>query len=1434
MPTYGRFETVRDLFRGGLGTVSIARLEGKGDKDEYVVKAYVITASVRDRSEAEAEAKAFLRRAETMAKLTAAKARHWAPVHEAGLTPTGAFYATDRYKRSLDQLISGRVRLDAAAMWNIVNSIYQGLRELRAACERSHGALKPSNVLLDRVGQVDRARIVLSDPAGTAPEGELGDLRALGRIIYLLVFYQPFRELGGYPLVEAAEWSKLGRKANAWRALCNRLLDPAATPGTLGLDSVAEDIKALRERKRKKGSGLAPIAAAVVLLGGGAAAWYFTAGGGGGGGGGGTDPGVGGPANRTQAEAMWREWMLGSLWLKGLANSKAAQLPDGGLPQGLRDELAKLEGVNWVQWEHNPRKVPGLRVRSDIAMARAAEDPSAYLDSDGDQQRAISHGTAIAGLRAQAREWAVLAAREKRVEEFTSRGWTVVASLIKSRLEDFKAAAELREGSADDVMQQGKTAGDAMAALAEMEPHLARIEAEWAELQKVYQEVAGVNDPELSKLAERVKLLDQRPAFTAGSELRDMPDRIDRVASGFVRVRDALAKWGGKPPEGFEVARGLDSEPDTGAWLEEYAARLSSYRPARPRLENPLNTWDVTGELASLEGKQSELMRRLARDVPENKRGGLEDRLRALGDALGRLRAARQGLYNEAEQIVAGGESGEATREALTQIEQRRRSLDGELANAQREAGAIGQAIDLAIDLAMGSAQARDAIAQMTAPEWSLRLAAVSEAWEGQRQEVLAALDAGTLSDDLAQQRMESLGNLLGDIEEELRDGPSLGATDLSESLSDEDRRGLRNRLDQLVDEKRQEAARRMLAEAALQAGVPRAGAEFDPGGLEAAQQYARWSRSVEQMLKELSRAERLLEDAHPYDERSGEISARSLIEGWSNSGREEWRELQDHLGGLVARAREIESAEQERDSARLVERARNLDDFPVAMASWRALGRVEGWPRPGEEARNEATMYRSLRIAAEGRQWADEDRRTDIMEELTEDGLARYARVFTRARTPQELRDTLNLQDRYGDRFAVETLSRPVRYNLALLELQDSARAVLQKGTLTPQDEEQLRSLAAGFASRVEGLGVEQAGPWVQELIASMAETAAPAASGPRLEDLGPGAAGWVLANNDLERPAYENSDEAGNIVRLEFARVQVGDGDPVYVSTQEVSLGAFVTMVRQSEEPGKIEEIVAQKKWGFLSEVLEGRFTGQAHLRTWVADQTGQQPVRFYPARDWMNEGAASNAYAGTAPPPPRDLGMNVPMQRISIVAARDAARLAGCRLPTVQEWQAAAATETSAVWNLRDELWSAQNERMKRSTDLGAWRLDANNGAFLMQDDSGVAPSDGSLWFEAVDAPRGEVFRHIRGNVAEFVATGGDATKPEGWAVIGGSALWPPSVPTDEPQSWRGLGWDSRAYSDVGFRLAFDAKGAVAAGPTFAQRVERVMENPPWVWE
>jgi TPR repeat protein len=251
MATFGGYEIVEELYRTPFGYVCSARRAGaeqNGPATEFVVKVYEAPDTDGDGLPGPdlIGSDGFLGRARLQQKLAQANARHWAPIHELGLSDGKPFYVTDYYPRTAQKLIAGRVVLGATGLHDVIGSIAHGLRELQDACGQPHGSLKPSNILIGGAGEVSGAKIVLTDPLCGDDHRQIeqgADLHALGALLYQLVMHRPFHD-PAWPVEDSEEWSHLGKFAGAWRALCTALLDPdvAHRPDPQALDRTLAEL----------------------------------------------------------------------------------------------------------------------------------------------------------------------------------------------------------------------------------------------------------------------------------------------------------------------------------------------------------------------------------------------------------------------------------------------------------------------------------------------------------------------------------------------------------------------------------------------------------------------------------------------------------------------------------------------------------------------------------------------------------------------------------------------------------------------------------------------------------------------------------------------------------------------------------------------------------------------------------------------------------------------------------------------------------------------------------------------------------------------------------------------------------------------------------------------------------------------------------------
>jgi hypothetical protein len=175
---------------------------------------------------------------------------------------------------------------------------------------------------------------------------------------------------------------------------------------------------------------------------------------------------------------------------------------------------------------------------------------------------------------------------------------------------------------------------------------------------------------------------------------------------------------------------------------------------------------------------------------------------------------------------------------------------------------------------------------------------------------------------------------------------------------------------------------------------------------------------------------------------------------------------------------------------------------------------------------------------------------------------------------------------------------------------------------------------------------------------------------------------------------------------------------------------------------------------------------------------------------------------------------------------------------------------------AWNLRDAQWSkwkaaaaglAKDSKIPTWPDVEAfWPAGVSTSPIAGPASVPAhAGDDGMPLPGPVASDPSHRFGHLVGNVAEFVldqplsieewtdpAAVGAAVERQAAGsvrVIGGSALSAPSVPLDQPQPIDKFNIEDKwGYSDVGFRLAFDAKGAAAPPLPVAARIVKLIDR------
>ncbi len=430
--------------------------------------------------------------------------------------------------------------------------------------------------------------------------------------------------------------------------------------------------------------------------------------------------------------------------------------------------------------------------------------------------------------------------------------------------------------------------------------------------------------------------------------------------------------------------------------------------------------------------------------------------------------------------------------------------------------------------------------------------------------------------------------------------------------------------------------------------------------------------------------------------------------------------------------------------------------------------------------------------------------------------------------------------------------------YNLARYELRQGLQS------LPKRDDASARPLIERFASTIEPLAatVADAGPALKAARALLETPPAPRV-GPGDFPLAQGGAGrakWTPAGDATEdgRIAYTLAVDGVPPQTLVFAPVEVG-GKTVFVSTTEVSVGVASSTLAASGR-GELFATLTQD-WN--------RFVTRRGLRTWepllkspvLAGKAplGPVPSEGDPLRGWLPRPAGADRVAGLlAMPEAPGPQWNSPMQGVSPEAASVIASAMNCRLPSVDEWRASLATEglsgsdTPPVGaQLRGRQWKKQFDatRAARAASVnlsfpqdGSFTPAGAAGPTSPEADDDILPIDEPSFLMApVDSGPGKVFKHLIGNVWEWVLVdtakfdrlGPDDIKPKSInvaqevRVIGGSSLSSPSTSRTQPHTAitaRAAG----GFSDVGFRVAFSSERGMPKQVLASQAEETILKS------
>ncbi len=1430
--TFGQYSTSRDLFRRGFCTVSMTEVgeDNFWGAKPQVVKAIAWPELIVGPNRASDWVEEFVESAELQRSMAGEGAAGWAPIHEVARNDQGgAYYVTDLYDASARLLAAGRYQWsihNAEWLRGIVLGVLEGVEELQNRRGRAHGNLRPGNVLIGNILELGEVSVALVDPATSAKlvrssHGEQEDMRDLGLVLHQLILHVPFRELGGWPLVDSEAWRAFGPElGDRWRELVGWLIDPKAAVGTRTITECRERVLSLPKASApmpamKLARRAAFVAAGLAVVG--AVGWQgyvFT---------------------RPFDEPTWQQYVRDhQVWASYLLEDSQDEdnpvmndprlgtlqrLVEGGAtvidPDSVLGEADVEMSASWSETPPDSAKRKPVPYRTTRAVAkldeiRALIESEDWALRDALLQAGAEGGTLVDGVGEQ---WVGLAAYvrdiDARLTAFDGELPIKSALAVLDQIDRVDATA----GSLENLANRFELSGDPF--LEGFADEVSKKLDEARDPDNVTQFVADLRDSGIQKdwLGEIIAL--ETSAKQAGNFLAGDWGRVDTEYLWQVRSyralmnerpdAEGLQEWFDLASEPGYVRLDAAEDPRDGTLIERMASltSLASALRESPALVEKLEDRLDVVESSMLEPKTIALL--TEGDAPQE---GEVDQARTLSEHV----AYAGELYWVTEQRDAVEQWAIATKSVVDRLET-------EIESISVEEHRIAQNYVKDLRDEVGIAQS----------------AGGNGAWIARRDVLLADYDQTGVLRALVD-RADAARTLLQRIDGALT-APDEVSAQAEPAQWDSDL------LLSLVRGQRETQLETVVGLLDWSLGAEALSNSVDAGLAAQQRTYNAWQGRVAELVSDMARAESLMAaDYLPEDKpMDGGQTLGAIFAYWTPdpvledvSGSKVFESIFDLHTQLTA----LDGA----DVSTLTALAAN-EQSPavVSFGAWRRLGEdagagAERWPTSVAQLETESTIRERITDIINT---VDGSQRASAMRsELEAQGQQRWERVASLARNDADLDAVMALEERFGiDRTKLDPRTR---YNTALAELRALAGdEYLEQDDVVEAGINEFIALARQSGSAYSGQAARMAG--VLREAASKPETI-------DMTEYGPSLSGWEVT--DLDRRQTRVTYASPNGTEVQFALVRPRGKDdvisrPFFMTTSEVSMSVARELMSTITGPRADAESDSLRR-----ELEEGFSIGATVGVNWEGPRSWHwSDLDLFRLGLLLNQSAGGDGWLWVNQFADRfDLispeiasaqgrpSYDHPLNQVSPYAATRLAGLIGTELPTAAQWQAAYAYHEAAqgaedrLWNLRDQTWQTQltyatDARRQLGSQATFFQL-PDAGIFLPEGDRTIptgenatvierSEPDGMLWFAAVDSQDGtegsasyeapgSVLKHMLGNVAEIVRT----DEGSGFAVIGGSAMSPPELPLTEPAVIRsGFNQLERSYSDVGFRLSFE---------------------------
>jgi hypothetical protein len=286
----------------------------------------------------------------------------------------------------------------------------------------------------------------------------------------------------------------------------------------------------------------------------------------------------------------------------------------------------------------------------------------------------------------------------------------------------------------------------------------------------------------------------------------------------------------------------------------------------------------------------------------------------------------------------------------------------------------------------------------------------------------------------------------------------------------------------------------------------------------------------------------------------------------------------------------------------------------------------------------------------------------------------------------------------------------------------------------------------------------------------------------------------GWEEVSREGDSRLLRHANPS---VTMRFIPVQHSD-NVTFLAVDELPVGVLIEAMNSSAALRRLAPTRAPAKQLPRSWMP----VGTESVALWTAPDDGAGGKQA--GRPWLGAETDPTSpeltpYGSSVPPAPTE---NSPAQMLSMPLINALITSLNMRLPSPDDWKAAVAKAGPSEANLLGEEWGPMNRTMLR-----------RSGVYTSPEPPRLAPSDGVLWFRAVN-PTATSFQNLIGNAAEALNDG---------TAIGGSAFSDASIEPSQPVTRVSA---TIFYADLGVRLAFTGKAEPVSTP--AEKIAAVLKD------